>query len=515
MTNPTALVIGAGVGGITTAARLARHGYRVTVVEKRDRPGGRCNRLVREGHRFDTGPTLFLMPDLYAQAFAGLGERMEDHLDLRRIDPVYHVHFDDGSSLELTSDLPAMQAQLEAIEPGSFAGYLRYLREGSYHYRLALPTLVQRGFYRFFEFFSLRNLVMLFRLRLLVRHYAHVGSFFTDPRLRAAFTFQDMYLSLSPFQASATYSLFQYAELAGGIWFPRGGMASVVGALVSIAEKNGVQLIYNAPVERILVDGARATGVALDDGREIRADVIVANADLSYVYRCLLPDDGTSQRLHRKKHTCSTVTFYWGVDRRYPQLGPHNIFLAGDYRGSFHRIVKDYTLPDEPSFYLHAPVRMDPSLAPEGQDTLMVVVPVGHINEAVPQDWAAIQNRARQFVLGRLAQIGLDDLEAHIKFEESYTPPDWESRYNLTFGATLGLAHNLTQMGYFRPPNQHARYRNLYFVGASTRPGNGVATVLISSRLTAERVLADAGVLQPGLAPVGAAVPREQLAETS
>ena len=158
---------------------------------------------------------------------------------------------------------------------------------------------------------------------------------------------------------------------------------------------------------------------------------------------------------------------------------------------------------------------MDPSLAPEGQDTLMVVVPVGHIDEADPQDWVAIQNRARQFVLGRLAQIGLDDLEAHIKFEESYTPPDWQGRYNLTCGSTLGLAHNLTQMGYFRPPNRHARYGNLYFVGASTRPGNGVATVLISSRLTAERVLAEAGIPKPGPRMAPAAASHGQAAGTS
>jgi len=515
MTISTVVVIGAGVGGIATAARLARHGYLVTVVEKEERPGGRCNRLVKDGHHFDTGPTLFLMPDLYAQAFADLGERMEDHLDLRRIDPVYHVHFDDGSSLDLTSDLAAMQTQLEAIEPGSFASYLRYLREGSYHYRMALPTLVQRGFYRFFEFFNPRNLAMLFKLRLLVKHYDHVSSFFADPRLRAAFTFQDMYLSLSPFEASATYSLFQYAELVGGIWFPVGGMATVVGALVEIAKKSGVQFIYNAPAEQILVDGDQATGISLADGRELRADIIVANADLSYVYRCLLPDDGSGERLCRKKYTCSTVTFYWGVDKQYPQLGAHNIFLAGDYRGSFHSILRDHTLPDEPSFYLHAPVRMDPALAPEGQDTLMVVVPVGHIDETAPQDWSAVQKRARQFVLQRLAQIGIDDLVAHIKFEESYTPPDWQSRHNLTYGSTLGLAHNLTQMGYLRPSNRHSRYQNLYFVGASTRPGNGVATVLISSRLTSERVLQDFGVPLPGTTLAPAVAQCRKVAEES
>jgi phytoene desaturase len=270
-------------------------------------------------------------------------------------------------------------------------------------------------------------------------------------------------------------------------------MARLVQALTSIAQKNGARFMYNNPVEQINVDGWHATGVTLANGQEIKGDVVVANADLSFVYRCLLPDDGTAARLQRKKHTCSAVTFYWGVDRQYPELGPHNLFMAGDYRKSFDRILRDLTLPDEPSFYLHAPARVDPSLAPPGQDSLMVVVPVGHMDHTRPQDWDAIQSRARQFVLQRLAGVGADDLEDHIKFEVSYTPLDWHSRYSLTNGSVLGLAHNLMQMGYLRPPNRHARYHNLYFVGSSTRPGNGVATVLISARLTAERVLQDLG----------------------
>ena len=494
MENPTAVVIGAGVGGIATAARLARQGYRVNVVEKGERAGGRCDRLVKDGHHFDTGPTLFVMPEIYAQTFADLGERMEDHLDLRRIDPNYRVPFDDGFTLTLTSDLNAMQAQLEAIEPGSFGGFLRYLNEGHLHHKLAFPHLVGRNFRNLLEFCNLKNLVLLFRLKLLTKHYKHIGKYFDHHQLKAAFTFQDMYLSLSPYEAPATFSLLPYAELTAGVWFPMGGMGRVVEALTSIGEKWGARFMYNAPVEQINVDGRRATGVTLADGRQIEADIVVANADLPYVYRCLLPDDGTADRLERKRYTCSTVTFYWGVDKQYPQLRPHNNFLGGDYRRSFDRILKDLTLPDAPSFYLHAPVRVDPSLAPEGQDTLMAVVPVGHINDAAPQDWAAIQKRARQTVLQRLAGIGVSDLEEHIKFEVSYTPRDWRSRYNLTKGATLGLAHNLMQMGYLRPRNRHARYRNLYFVGASTHPGNGVATVLISARLTTERILQDTGV---------------------
>ena len=495
------LVIGAGIGGIAAAARLARHGYQVSVVEKNERPGGRCDRLVKDGHHFDTGTTLFLMPALYAQTFADLGERMEDHLDLRRIDPTYRLHFGDGSSLALTSDLNAMQAQLEAIEPGSFGAYLRYLAEGYRHYRLSLTHLVGRNFLSPLEFFNLKNLLLVFRLKSLTKHYDNVGNYFEDPRLKAAFTFQNMYMGLSPYQAPATYSFLQYTELADGVWFPMGGMVRVAEALTGIAENWGVRFMYNAPVEKIKVDGRVATGVTLADGRQIRADIVVANADLPYVYRCLLPKDGTTDRLEGKKYGCSTVTFYWGLDKRYAQLGPHNLFLAGDYRQSFDPIFKDLTLPDDPSFYVHAPVSVDPSLAPEGGDTLMVALPVGHINEAAPQDWppqdwGTIQTRARRVVLERLGQIGLSDLVQHIKFEMSCTPPDWQSRYNLSKGSNHGLSHNLTQMGYLRPHNRHDRYRNLYFVGASTHPGTGVPTVLVSARLTTERILQEAGVPQ-------------------
>jgi phytoene desaturase len=495
------LVIGAGIGGIAAAARLARHGYQVSVVEKNERAGGRCDRLVKDGHHFDTGTTLFLMPELYAQTFADLGERIEDHLDLRRIDPTYRLHFKDGSSLALTSDLNAMQSELEAIEPGSFGAYLHYLAEGHRHYQLSLTHLVGRNFRSPSEFFNLKNLLLVFRLKALTKHYDNVGNYFEDPRLKAAFTFQNMYMGLSPYQAPATYSFLQYTELADGVWFPMGGMVRVAEALTGIAENWGVRFMYNAPVEKIKVDGRVATGVTLADGRQIGADIVVANADLPYVYRCLLPDDGTTDRLEGKKYGCSTVTFYWGLDKRFPQLGPHNLFLAGDYRQSFDPIFNDLTLPDDPSFYVHAPVSVDPSLAPEGGDTLMVALPVGHINEAAPQDWppqdwGTIQRQARRVVLERLGQIGLSNLEQHIKFEVSCTPPDWQSRYNLSKGSNHGLSHNLLQMGYLRPHNRHDRYRNLYFVGASTHPGTGLPTVLVSARLTSERILEEAGVAQ-------------------
>jgi phytoene desaturase len=263
----------------------------------------------------------------------------------------------------------------------------------------------------------------------------------------------------------------------------------VVESLADIAARNGVYLRYNAPVRRIRVEGDRATGVVLESGEELSADVVVANADLPYVYQCLLPPSAEARRLDRLAYTCSALTFYWGVDRVCAPLGAHNVFLAGDYRASFDRIFRDHTLPDAPSFYVHAPARIDPAAAPAGHDTLMVLVPVSHLDDRRPQDWPALRDRARAAVLARLAALGLPDLADHLKFEVCYTPRDWQQRFNLARGSAFSLSHTFTQVGYLRPHNQHARYRNLFFAGGSTHPGTGLPIVLISARLTTERIL--------------------------
>ncbi len=497
--RPTALVIGAGIGGIAAAARLARSGFDVTVLEKNSTPGGRCSELRRDGHRFDIGPTLFLMPEVFAQTYAELGERMEGHLDLRRIDPTYRIRFGDGVELALSADMGTMQDQLEAVERGSFGGLLRYMAEGYEHYHVSLERFVGRNFYSLFDYFSLQNLPLLLKLKALVKHYDNIGHYFQDPHLKAAFTFQNMYLGVSPFDAPATYSLLQYTELGEGVWFPIGGMYRIIESLTAIARKNGVRFMFNTPIQQIEVGGRRATGVTLQDGTRIEADVIVANADLPYVYRDLLPDKPAATQLDQLKYTCSAIMFYWGVDKVYPQLGTHNVFLAGDYRRSFDRIFKDYTLPDEPSFYVHAPARVDPSAAPAGQDTLMVLVPVGHLNERTAQDWEALRARARESVLGRLSAMGIPDLEQHLKFEVSYTPRDWSRRFNLAKGAAFGLSHNFMQVGYLRPQNRHRRYQNLYFAGSSTHPGSGLPMALLSARLVTERIMKEIPVAQPVL----------------
>lgn len=491
----TAIVIGAGIGGIAAAGRLARNGLDVTVLEKQDQPGGRCGQIVRQGHRFDTGPTLFLMPEVFAETYAALGERMEDHLDLRRIDPTYTVRFSDGLSLQLTADLLKMQPQLDAVEKNAFDGFLRYMAEGNRHYHASLEKFVGRNFTNLFEYFSPANLPLLFQLKALTTHYKNIGSYFNDPRLKAAFTFQNMYLGLSPYDAPATYSLLQYTELAGGVWYPMGGMYRVIETLTAIAENLGARFLYHSPAKRLIVEGERVSGVELEDGRVLTADVFVGNADLPYVYRDLLPDAGEAKKLEKLKYTCSAIMFYWGVDKVYPEIGPHNVFLSGDYKQSFDSIFDELTLPAEPSFYVHAPTRIDSTAAPAGKDSLYVLVPVGHLDEAGGQDWQALVDRARNTVFARLAaQLNVTDLRERITFETVYTPLDWQAQYNLAKGSAFGLSHNFLQVGYLRPQNRHARYKNLYFAGASTHPGTGLPIVLLSARLTTERILKEVGL---------------------
>jgi phytoene desaturase len=490
MKPKSVIVIGAGIGGIDAAAHLAQHGIKVTVIEKNSHPGGRCDRISREGHHFDTGPTLLVMPLLYESEFAALGASMRERLDLQRVDPTYHLVFDDGSQLALTSDMKSLQEQLETFEPGSFQGFLRYMDEGHRHYHLGIEKLVQPDFRKASDFFKLSNLPLVQQVKPLVKHYANMSNYFNDPRLKAAFTFQDVYMGLSPFDALATFSLMPYSELAHGVYYPRGGMYSIVVALTELAREAGVEFVFDTAVERIDVDGNSVHGVMVN-GQLVKADAILANADLPYVYQNLLPQDGQAEKLAHKQYSCSVISFFWGMDKAFPALGPHTLFLASDYRENFDSIIRDLNLPANPSLYIHAPARLDPAMAPQGQDTLIAIVPVGHMSENGNQDWAKLRDEARGHVFRRLASLGITDLESHIKFETTFTPLSWRKRYNLVKGSTHGLCHNLMQLGYFRPDLQHSRYRNLYFTGASTRPGTGLPTAMVSGRQASQRMMDD------------------------
>jgi phytoene desaturase len=497
--NGTALVIGAGIGGITTSIYLAKEGYHVDVYEKNIAAGGRCGQIIRDGHRFDVGATMVLMPEMYREVFNSLELNLEKEINARPLEDIYSVYFDDGSRLAFTTDRDRMKEQLEKIEPGSYHAAERYVSQGYKLYRLAFTRLLGRNFTGFFDFFNPKNLLLLLQLKVFTKHSRYASRFFRSEHLQMAYTFQNIYVGQSPFSAPALFSMIPAAELTEGSMFPTGGMAGIAARLMEIAGQLGVKFYFARPVSRIIVNGKKALGVAFSDGSEAKADVIVANADLPYVYRELLPKRLKTVRIDRMKYSCSALVLHWGLDKQYPQLGHHSTFLADSFREGLDKIFKEKSMGDDPCFYIHAPARTDPSAAPEGCDTLSVAIGVGHLDEKHPRDWDRITEKARKAVFMKLRKYGITDLEKHIKFEIVTTPHTWEESLNITRGAVFGsLGHNILQMGWFRPHNRDNRYRNLYFTGGSTHPGNGVPMVLLSARLVSERILSEQGTKQEG-----------------
>lgn len=486
-----AVVVGAGVGGLTAAARLQHAGFRVTILEKNEQVGGRLGLREAGGYRWDTGPTLLLMSDVYREFFASLGRRLDDYLCLRRVDPNYRIRFGDGSRLDLTSHLDELSAAVERIEPGATRGLLRFLADASLKYRLGRARFVERNFERARDFFSPSSLYLLLRTGAAANYWRHVSRYFADQRLREAFSLQTIYLGLSPYHCPAIYALLPYTELVeDGLWFPAGGMYALAEALLRVAEAEGVDVRTGCNVTRIAVHEGRVCGVETDGGF-IPADVVLANADLPHTYRHLLPPnspkDLSDARVESLTYTCSAYMLYLGVKRSYPHLLHHNFFLGSDYRRTLDQIFQQRRLPDDPAFYLCAPSITDPSFAPPGSMSLMALVPVPA--ESPHVDWQRQGEAFRERVLGLLeTRAGMSDLRAQIEVCWERTPADWQREYNLHHGAAFGLAHGLRQVGYFRPDNRSRRLPNLYFVGASTRPGTGVPLVMIGARLVADRI---------------------------
>ena len=501
----SAVVVGAGVGGLAAAARLAHAGLDVQVFEQTAEPGGRCAQLQCDGYTFDMGPTILLMPEVVERTFQALGRRMESYLRLHRCDPNYEIRFRDGSRLTFTSELTRMAEEVERIEPGSFPRFLRFLALGQVQYRTSLDQFVGRNFDHLGQFLTPASLRGIFRARAHRRLYSVASEFFGDDRLRAAVTFQTMYLGISPYESPAVYGLLPFSELGVGIWFPEGGLHALPRALERLAKDVGVRVAYRSAVRSITFEGKRATGVTLADGTHAPADLVLCNADLPWAYRNLIDPAVTRlRRAGKLRYTSSGYMLYLGLDRQVPELGHHNVFFGSDYRGSFEDIFERFRVPADPSFYVAVANRTDPSLAPAGRDGLYVLVPVPRQHPSL--DWAVEGPRVRAKVFGRLRQEGLD-LERHVVTERIFTPDDWASRFSLEHGSAFGLSHHFFQVGPFRPSNQDRTVRNLFFVGASTQPGTGLPTVMLSAELVVERMRREAAALGATLAPAPVLVP--------
>ena len=313
---------------------------------------------------------------------------------------------------------------------------------------------------------------------------------------------------LSSRRAYGTFQQIRLGHAANDNRYPRGGFHKVLDALVKVGERFGVEYRFNTSVTEVIVDdrNKRATGVRLDSGETLKADVVLMNADLVYAYKNLLPPSSTATSLDRKPSSCASISFYWSMDTIIPQLHAHNVFLADDFRDSFDDIFKRQSIPKEPSFYVHVPTRVDESAAPAGKDTVVVLVPCGHLlegeakaglNPTSQQDWDAMVSKARNAVFDTIKARTGADMKSHIVNELLNTPATWKEKFNLDKGAILGLSHSFFNVLSFRPNTKHDSISALYFVGASTHPGTGVPIVLAGSKITADQILDDYGMMKP------------------
>ncbi|KAF8246617.1 phytoene desaturase [Wilcoxina mikolae CBS 423.85] len=487
--------VGAGVGGVATAARLQSAGFSVTVLEKNDFTGGRCSLLQRDGYRFDQGPSLLLLPSLFHETFRDLDTTLENEgAELLKCEPNYTIYFGDGEQVELSSDLSKMQSEICRWEgDDGFAQYLRFLQESQAHYALSVRHVLKRNFEGWWSMLRPEFVGCVGKLHVVESIYTRASKYFRTERLRRVFTFASI-----PFDAPGTYSLLQYTELAEGIWYPRGGFHKIVEVLVKISQRLGAVYRLSTSVQSILLtpDKKRATGVLLPDGTTLSADVVVINADLVHAFTSLLPPSSMASSLAKRPHSCSSISFYWSLSSKVPKLGTHNIFLADEYKESFDAIFQRQDIPDQLSFYVNVPSRIDSSAAPENGDAVVVLVPCGHLTEE-EKDWDKIVRSVREDILDVILSRTGEDLRSKIVAESINTPEVWMEKFNLHKGAILGLSHSFFNVLCFRPKTKHPDIDGCYFVGATTHPGTGVPICLAGAKITAEQILEHNGMQAP------------------
>lgn len=489
------IVIGAGPGGLANAMLLAKAGFEVTVLERRDRVGGRTSALEADGFRFDLGPTFFLYPKVLRRIFASCGRSLDREVELMRLDPHYRLLFGgEDTTLDVTPDPQAMRREIAKISPADGDRLEAYLDDNRRKLAAFQPVLES-------AFNSARDLLRLPLREVLplLRPWASVDQdlsrFFSDPRIRLAFSFQSKYLGMSPFNCPSLFTILSFLEYEHGVFHPRGGCAAVTAAMARVAGELGADIRLNESVEAIRFEGKRATGVKTPQG-EYGCDALVINADFAHAMSNLVPNRlrrrWTDQKLAKKRYSCSTYMMYLGLDGNCPELAHHTIYLADDYRAHLEDIETHHRLSATPSFYVHNPAVTDPTMAPPGKTSLYVLVPVTHQHPNV--DWSREQVSFRRLVLEQLTKVGVQDVERRIQFEKVVTPKDWESDLHIYRGATFNLAHSLDQMLHLRPRNRFEDLDSVYLVGGGTHPGSGLPVIFESARVTTRLMAEDFGV---------------------
>jgi phytoene desaturase len=481
--RPHAIVIGSGFGGLAAAVRLGARGWRVTILEKLDAPGGRAYVFRQDGFTFDAGPTIITAPYLLEELWALAGRRLDQDVELRRIDPFYRIRFDDGETMRCTGDLDTMRAEVARLAPSDVAGFDRFIRESERIFRVAFKELADKPFH------TLSSLVKaapdLIRLQGYRTVYSRVSDFFRDDRMRVAFSFHPLLIGGNPMATTAYYCLIAHLERLHGVHYAKGGMGALVQGILGLAERLGGRIRCGAEVARILVEDGRAAGVELANGEKMAADIVVSNADAAWTYGKLLADHPrrrwTDRKIARARYSMGLFVWYFGVDRRYDDVYHHTMVLGPRYAELLDDIFVRKTLADDFSLYLHRPTATDPSLAPEGCDAFYALVPVPHLGGGV--DWREHAEPFRRRVQERLERTMLPGLGGRIVTSRVLTPIDFRDRLLSVNGAGFAMEPSLFQSAWFRPHNVSEEVRGLYLVGAGTHPGAGVPGVISSAKI--------------------------------
>lgn len=495
MSLPHVVIVGAGPGGLASALQLSKAGARVTVLEKQNWVGGRTATFEQGGFRFDIGPTFFLYPRVLSEIFASVGLDLMSEIPMRRLDPQYRISFAAGGRIDATPDIAAMDQQIAAISPADRGAIHRFMRDNRVKLARFRPVL-ESPFNSFWDLFSPKILTALPWVKPWKSLGDELASYFSDPRLAIAFSFQSKYLGMSPFKCPSLFSILSFLEYEHGVFHPLGGCGQVSARMAEIARGMGVDIRTSEAVTGFEFDGKRPTHVRTDQAH-YEADAVIINADFAQAMYDLVPDAlrkrWTNRIIESKKFSCSTFMLYLGIRGCYDELPHHTIHIAADYQRNLRQIEQDFVLPDNPSFYVQNACVTDPSLAPAGHSTLYVLVPVPHAHRNIQWD-TATRNRYRELALDQLAREGMVDVRSRIVTERMITPQDWHTDFGLYRGATFNLAHNLGQMLHKRPHNRFEDLENVFLVGGGTHPGSGLPVIYESSRITCKQLIPAVGL---------------------
>jgi phytoene desaturase len=493
-----AIVIGAGIGGLAAAMRLGAKGYRVTVIDKLDMPGGRGSAIWQDGHRFDLGPTIVTVPQGLRDLWALCGRDFDRDVALVPMDPFYEIRWPDGSKFTMCSDKDAMAAEVARLSPGDSAGYARFLRDAEARYHFGFEDLGRRPMHKLWDLIKVLPQFALFRADRSI--YAHAARRVKDERLRMALSFHPLFIGGDPFHVTSMYALVSHLEAAFGVHYAMGGVAAIAQAMAGVIEGQGGTLRLNTEVDEIVVDKGRAAGVRLTGGEVLGAPLIISNADAGHTYDRLLRNAPrkrwTPARLKRTRWSMGLYVWYFGTKGTrgmWPDAGHHTILNGPRYKGLTRDIFIKGKLADDMSLYIHRPSVTDPTCAPDGDDTFYALSPVPHLGHDNGVDWAAEAEPYRQKVLKVMEEQLLPGLSSHITSSRVFTPLDFRDRYLSPFGAGFSIEPRILQSAWFRPHNVSEELPGLYLAGAGTHPGAGLPGVIASAEVLG-KLLPDAPV---------------------